>query len=194
MQVVIVPSPAQPGTSPDWLFWLSSKEIPQSWLQQAQEHGTNIWLQHASDPVKTTAHLASAGGEIRIHQLATATPVSSAAATAWHTSAGEPLLTRQPMGNGSVYYFRSGFRPAWSQLGQSAQLPELLLPLLLPQEAAFAYDARALDEEQLKPAIQPVRVRDVQQAQSYNLMPWVVLLAFFLFLAERFLTSKRATI
>jgi hypothetical protein len=194
MQVETIPSSAQPGTSPDWLFWLSSKEIPASWLQQAQEQGTHVWLQPVSEPVATTAYLASAGGEIRIHQLTAATKVSGPATTAWHTSAGEPLLTRRPMGNGSVYYFRSGFSPDWSQLGQNAQLPELFLPLLLPQEAASAYDARALDEEQLKPAIQPVRVQDMQQEQPYNLMPWVVLLAFFLFLAERFITSKRATV
>ncbi|MHC2992955.1 hypothetical protein OB13_15715 [Pontibacter sp. HJ8] len=194
MQVDAIPSAAQPGTPPDWLFWLSSKEIRPFWLQQAQEQGTNVWLQPASEPLETTAYLASAGGEIRIHQLAAATPVNTTATTAWYTSAGEPLLTRQLIGSGSVYYFRSGFSPAWSQLGQSAQLPELLLPLLLPQEAASVYDARTLDEEQLKPAIQPVRVRDLQQEQLYKLMPWVVLLAFFLFLAERFITSKRATV
>jgi hypothetical protein len=111
----------------------------------------------------------------------------------WQTTAGEALLTVQPLGIGRVYHFRSGFGPAWSQLGQSAQLPELLMPLLLPQRPASHYDARALDESQLKPSVYPVRAQDRAERQHYSLIPWLVLLAFLLFVAERLITSKRKT-
>ncbi|WP_299990130.1 BatA domain-containing protein [uncultured Pontibacter sp.] len=184
----------QPDTSANWLFWLSNEEVPASWLEQVQQNGANLWVQSAADPETTTAHLASPGIEkIRIHQLAT--DITQAESNpVWQITNGENLLTVQPLGIGKVYHFRSGFGPAWSQLGQSAQLPELLLPLLLTNPSYNRYDARALDESQLKPAmVQSVSKPDKQERQQYSLLPWLVLLAFVLFLAERVITSKRKT-
>jgi hypothetical protein len=193
-------------TSAAWLFWLSSEEVPSSWLEQVQDRGTKLWVQPASEPTATAAHIASSGTEkIRIHQLSermansnrlpkTESIFLGEATPIWQTTAGEPLLSVQQLGLGKVYHFRSGFGPAWSQLGQSTQLPELLLPLLLPQAVASHYDARALEEAQLKPAVvQPISKRDKQERQQYSLMPWLVLLAFLLFLAERLITTKRKT-
>ncbi|GGG11316.1 BatA domain-containing protein [Pontibacter amylolyticus] len=193
---------AKPDTSATWLFWLSSDEVPANWLNQAQEKGSRLWVQPTSEPEPITAQLASSGIEkIRIHQLA-ATGIANSkagitpgeASTVWQTTAGEPLLFVQQLGLGKVYHFRSGFGPAWSQLGQSAQLPELLLPLLLPQQAASNYDARALDETQLKSTVvQPLNKEDKSEKEQYSLIPWLVLLAFLLFVAERLITSKRRT-
>lgn len=195
----IAPS-ARPDTSATWLFWLSSENVPGSWLEQVQENGARLWVQPASEPTTTAAQLAASGIEkIRIHQLS-ATANSNAgiklseASTTWQTTAGEPLLVVQPLGLGKIYHFRSGFGPAWSQLGRSAQLPELLLPLLLPRQSSDQYDARALDETQLIPAVvQPISKQDKLEKQQYSLMPWLVLLAFLLFVAERLITSKRKT-
>ncbi|MBD1397322.1 BatA domain-containing protein [Pontibacter sp. JH31] len=182
-------------TSAAWLFWLSSEEVPSTWLEQVQEKGAKLWVQSASEPTATTAQLASAGIEkISIHQLATTGIAPNNAYPIWQITTGEPLLSEQRLGLGKVYHFRSGFGPAWSQLGQSTQLPELLLPLILPEQAASHYDARALDETQLKPAmVQPISKQDKQERQQYSLIPWLVLLAFLLFLAERIITSKRKT-
>ena len=192
IKVQVIPATSPPDTPADWLFWLSSEEIPQTWLQQVGKQGTNLWVQPATEPAKTIAHLTTVAGPIKLHQLMAA-PSSDNHTAVWTSSDGETVLTKQPAGQGHVYYFRSGFTPVWSQLGQSAQLPELLLPLLLPQQAAFVYDARALDEEQLKLATQPITAHTVQEKQQYNLVPWVVLLAFILFLAERSIINKRAT-
>lgn len=185
---------AQPDTSANWLFWLSSDGVPADWLEQVQKNGASLWVQPASEPKATAGHLASAGIEkVGIRQLATTDTDQGEASRVWQTTTGEALLTVEPLGMGKVYQFRSGFGPAWSQLGQSAQLPELLLPLFLPQPAASRFDARALDETQLQPTIQPVSKQDKQERQQYSLMPWLVLLAFLLFLAERLITSKRKT-
>ncbi|MDO6390851.1 BatA domain-containing protein [Pontibacter sp. BT731] len=198
----IITTTTQPDTAATWLFWLNGGEVPGSWLGQVQEKGTKLWVQSASEPVPITAQLAASGIErIRIHQLA-ATGIANSkaginpgeASTVWLTTAGEPLLVVQPLGLGKIYQFRSGFNPVWSQLGQSAQLPELLLSLLLPQQAASNYDARALDETQLKSTVvQPLSKKDKSEKQQYSLIPWLVFLAFLLFLADRLITSKRKT-
>ncbi len=182
-----------PDTSINWVLWLSSEKLQEVWLEQAQEKGLDIWLQSATEPKTTTAHFTSVGGEIRINQL-TADTLAGNYTSLWQTSTGESLLSVQPTGKGNIYHFRSRFSPSWSQLGQSAQLPELLLPLLLPQPASSDYDVRAIPEEQLKPAIQPIQAKAKQAAQSYNLMPWLVLAAFILFLAERLITGKRTKV
>jgi hypothetical protein len=202
-----IPKNAPADTSATWLFWLSGDEVPNSWLKQVQDKGARLWAQPASEPTATAAHLASAGIEkISIHQLSgdlahgnrILKPVgiaSSEAIPMWQTTAGEPLLFTQPVGLGRVYHFRSGLGPSWSRLGQSAQLPELLLPLLLSQQTTSQYDARALDEAQLKPAATlSVSKQGKQDKQQYSLMPWLVLLAFLLFLAERLIPIKRKTV
>ncbi|MFD2246851.1 BatA domain-containing protein [Pontibacter ruber] len=183
---------ASPDTAAAWLFWLSSEELPQTWKQQVQQQGTRVWLQKAEKPATTTAHFASAGGNIKLRQLSKII-ASDRYTSLWLTSSGEPLLTKQPLGKGAIYHFRSGFSPRWSQLGQSAQLPELLLPLLLPQAAASVYDVRALDEEQLKPTVKTLQESIKQESQQSHLIPWLVLAAFILFLAERLIATKRAT-
>lgn len=198
----VISTTTQPDPSTSWLFWLSGQNVPGSWIEQVQKNGTSLWVQSASEPEPITAQLAASGIEkIKIQQL-TATDIANSNAgiklsdvsTVWQTTAGEPLLFMQPLGLGKVYHFRSGFGPAWSQLGQSAQLPELLLPLLLPEQSTDQYDARALDETQLKSTVvQPVGKKDKSEKQQYSLMPWLVLLAFLLFVAERLITSKRKT-
>src|SRR5690606_30472948 len=116
---------AQPYTSANWLFWLSSGEVPEDWLEQVQEKGSKLWVQPASEPEPITAQLAASGIEkIRIKQLSAGIADSktginlSDASIVWQTSVGEPLLSMQPLGLGKVYHFRSGSGPAWSQLGQ----------------------------------------------------------------------------
>ena len=195
IETSIIATNTIPDTSATWLFWLSSDEPPANWLEQVQQNGAKLWLQSPADPKGTTAHLASAGAEkIRIQQLAATNTVSKEANTVWQTTTGDPLLFVQQLGLGKVYHFRSGFSPAWSELGQSAQLPELLLPLLLPLQTAFKYDARALDETQLKTTeVLPVSRLDKPEKQQYSLIPWLVSLAFLLFVAERLITSKRKT-
>lgn len=192
LETRVIPADAAPDSSANWLFWLASEEVPTSWLEQIQEQGTNLWVQPAAEPEASTAYLTNHGEKIRLLQLAPSNAIQTATAV-WHTSAGEPLLMVRLTGKGLVYTFRSGFSPAWSQLGQSAQLPELLLPLLLPGKVSSIYDARALEEAQLKPGIQAAKTKETLEEQQIQLLPWLVLAAFLLFLAERLITQKRAT-
>jgi hypothetical protein len=77
----------------------------------------------------------------------------------------------------------------------SAQLPELLLSLLLPAQNVTGYDLRALDEQQLLPSgriyISPTNSPEFQQE---SLISWLVLVAFVLFLIERILANRRSKV
>jgi hypothetical protein len=45
----------------------------------------------------------------------------------------------------------------------------------------------------LKPSLYPISEQAGPERQQYSLIPWLVLLAFLLFVAERLITSKRKT-
>ena len=185
---------AAQDTAADWVFWLRSDAVPPQLQQQVAQQGLQLWVQPATEPTATQAHLpATAGENVAVHQLHKATG-SQAQHPIWTTDTGEELLTVQPKGKGHIYYFRSAFQPAWSDLGQSPQLPELLLPLLFPRQRATTYDVRALDERQLKPAPQAVSpTAPVAEAGYMPLLPWFVLAAFILFLVERTIAGRRGT-
>lgn len=179
-------------TAADWVFWLRNDEVPPQLQQQVAQQGLRLWLQPAATPTAIKTHMAANGEQVAVHQLIKGTRADTQQAI-WTTSGGEALLTVEALGKGSIYSFRSGFGPDWSDLGQSTQLPELLLPLVLPQQQAGRYDVRALDEQQLKPAFKPVAAAPVApEARHLYMLPWLVLAAFVLFLIERFIAAKRA--
>ena len=185
---------AAPDTAADWIFWLRPEAVPPPLLSRVKERGLQLWVQSGATPTPVKASFASARTAVTVHQLSVG-PLSANNTAAWGTTTGEPLLTVQPIGRGNIYLFRSGFSPAWSALGQSAQLPELLLPLLLPQPEASRYDMRALDEQQLKPAISNVAsLATLPQAQPQNLLRWLVLAAALLFLIERIIAGRRSKV
>ncbi|GAB3541503.1 hypothetical protein GCM10027443_40880 [Pontibacter brevis] len=181
-------------TTADWVFWLQGGQVPAQLQQQVAEQGLKLWMQSPAEPRTIKASLTTNGEEVAVNQVSE-TAAEDAQQTIWATHSGEALLTVQQSGKGLIYHFRSGFSPAWSGLGQSAQLPELLLPLLFPTQEAGKYDVRALDEQQLKP-VRELAVTTVAEpeAQRVSLLPWVVLAAFVLFLIERFIAGRRATV
>lgn len=181
-------------TTADWVFWLQDEEVPTQLQQQVTEQGLKLWVQSAAEPRTIRASLTTTGEVVAVHQLSSTT-ANNTQQTIWTTNNGEALLTVQQSGRGYIYHFRTGFSPDWSGLGQSTQLPELLLPLLFPQQEAGRYDVRALDEQQLKPAQKlAVFAPEAPEAQRVSLLPWFVLAAFVLFLIERFIAGRRATI
>ncbi|MCC9167348.1 BatA domain-containing protein [Pontibacter harenae] len=184
----------QPDTAVQWVFWLRNEAVPTQLLQQVAQQGLQLWVQSANRPsaIKTSL-TTTADTPVPIHQLSATTARQSN--MLWATTNGEELLSVQPIGRGNVYRFRSGFSPAWSGLGQSAQLPELLFPLLFPQPNKTAYDMRALDERQLKPATHAVATTvSTPDAAKQHLLPWYVLAAFVLFLMERIIASRRVKV
>ncbi|MEJ8804414.1 BatA domain-containing protein [Pontibacter sp. H249] len=179
-------------TNADWVFWLRSKELLES-INQQVKHGLQVWIQQGQKSQSVKTSLTGAGATaIKVHQLNQQKPPPQN--QLWTTANGEELLYFQNIGRGKVYTFRSGFSPAWSEMGQSAQLPELLLPLLLPQPQA-TYDYRAIDEQQLLPVNQvkakPVRTDKTAQTP---LLRWFVLAACVLFLIERIIANRRSKV
>ncbi|MCX2740690.1 BatA domain-containing protein [Pontibacter anaerobius] len=179
-------------TSANWVFWLRNEEVPQRINQQVKQ-GLQVWVQQGQEPQKTITTLAGTGGtSIKVHQVNQLEPAQQR--QLWTTANGQPLLLVKTMGRGKIYTFRSGFGPAWSELGQSAQLPELLLPLLLPEPDA-TYDYRAIDERQLLPAnrVQATAETTTESTQTH-LLKWFVLAAFVLFLIERLIANRRSKV
>lgn len=176
----------------DWVFWLRNEPLPQSIHQQVRQ-GLQVWVQQGQKPESIKTSFTGAGGaSIKMHQLNQQPPQQQN--QAWTASNGEPILYAEAIGLGKVYTFRSGFSPAWSELGQSAQLPELLLPLLLPQPQA-TYDYRALDEQQLLPqAYMKAAPASTAKTAQTPLLKWFVLAAFALFLIERIIASRRSNL
>lgn len=185
---------ARPDSSADWIFWLRPEAVPPQIMAQVKARGLQLWVQPGAKPATVKATFASSQTPVAVHRLS-AGALSANNVTVWETTTGEPLLSVQPMGRGNIYRFRSGFSPAWSELGQSAQLPELLLPLLLPQPEASKYDVRALDEQQLKPTVShTASIAGVLQARRQHLLPWLVTVAALLFLFERTIAGRRSKV
>ncbi|TPE45444.1 BatA domain-containing protein [Pontibacter mangrovi] len=105
-----------------------------------------------------------------------------------------PEVQAQQVGKGNIYTLRDSVSLAWMK--ERGRLPELLLPLLLPQpKVAAAYDVRALDEQQLMPEKQSAVVAAaVPQARQEPLLRWLVLAAAILFLIERFIAGRRSNV
>ncbi|NDK54974.1 BatA domain-containing protein [Pontibacter fetidus] len=179
-------------TQADWVFWLRKDELPESIAQQVN-NGLNIWVQPGQKPQPVTTHITGIGSTtIKVHQLSQLQPQQQN--QLWATANGEPVLYSDNYGKGKIYTFRSGFAPAWSELGQSAQLPEMLLPLLLPQPQP-TYNYSAVDDQQLLPAktIKAATIPKLNTAQI-PLLKWFVLAAFILFLIERIIANRRSNL
>ncbi|WP_025608528.1 BatA domain-containing protein [Pontibacter actiniarum] len=181
-------------TNADWLFWLQEEELPTS-IKQAVSRGQNVWVQQRAKSSGLKASMATAAGnEVLVRQVSTGSSAADATAI-WTTQAIDALLSAQQIGSGRLYTFRSGFGPAWSELGESGQLPGLLLPLLFPQAEAARYDMRALDEQQLMPTATATLMKAATpEAEHAPLLKWVVLAAFMLFLIERFIAGRRSKV
>ncbi|WP_266203488.1 BatA domain-containing protein [Pontibacter kalidii] len=177
----------------DWIFWLRNEPLPQSINQQAKQ-GLQVWVQQGQEPQPVKTSFTGAGGTtISVHRVAKH-ELQQQIGELWTAASGEPLLYTKNIGQGRIYTFQSGFAPAWSELGQSAQLPELLLPLLLPQPQA-TYDYRALDEQQLLPAARvQAATASADKTTRVPLLRWFVLAAFVLFLIERTIASRRSSL
>jgi hypothetical protein len=180
-------------TNGNWLFWLHNEEVPKSVTQKVKK-GLNVWVQQSQKPKAVKAHLTSSGNTtFKIHNIS-ALEQPKASYPLLTTVNGEDVLTYKPIGKGNIYTFRSGFGPTWSDLGQSAQLPELLLPLLLKQQVP-QFDFRAIDESILKTTSQPkLEANDKPKSSANHISKWFVLAAFALFLLERTLANKRSNL
>ncbi|OUJ73367.1 hypothetical protein BXP70_13200 [Hymenobacter crusticola] len=181
----------------DWLFWLSDTPVPAAW-QQRTTRGLRLWQEAATAGVPTNATLAQPSTQpIRLLRRDTLAS-SPAGLELWLDGQGQPVLTRTSQGRGATYHLHTRLHPSWSELGSSAELPTLLLPLLqpdLPTSAAQPYDRRSLAVSQILSLKQATaaspRAHLVTPPTYADVRPWVVMLAALLFGLERWLARRR---
>ncbi|MFD2514112.1 BatA domain-containing protein [Pontibacter locisalis] len=180
-------------TTADWFFWLRAEEVPEQVMQQVQQ-GSKLWVQQQRSPRTYQTNIAATGETgVKVRQISAVNSLNDKTTDLWIAANSQPVLSVQPIGAGKVYTFRSGFTSTWSELGRSAQLPELLLPLLLPAPEAILFDLRALDEQQLIPTERTSLVaKNTTNPHREPLLPWIILAAFVLFLIERVISNRRS--
>jgi hypothetical protein len=160
--------------------------------------GLNIW-QVASGPGKLAAtHFAPfpEGPVVRVQRRG-GSVASNRALTLWADATGQPLLTYTPVQKGGQYQLHTRFQAGWSELGETAELPALLLPLLYPKPALHpAHDFRTLPPsllqrfEDISPATQPVAKSPV----ALDLRVWWIMAAGILWAIERLVASRQARV
>jgi len=189
---------AQPpaGPLPDAIIWLRDAPIPTAWAQELTP-GRQVWqVGHGTGrTVNSTFGAGNAQPTVAIRRLdsLSATPAEAV----WQTATGQPLLTRQALGSGTLYQLHTRLHPTWSGLGESPALPSLLLPLLQPELAPgrlASHDQRALDPGQLPLSAAPTAAAAPAATDPLltDLRPWVVLAALLLFGLERALALRTA--
>ncbi|MCR5887910.1 BatA domain-containing protein [Hymenobacter sp. J193] len=179
------------------LFWLSAAPLPASTSQQLSS-GMQVWLfpANAGRIVDSRFTLGAEVPMISLSRLSTAKPAARPQVL-WADAFGRPLLTTQPQGQGKQYQFYTRLHPAWSALGSTPELPELLLPLLQPaSEVPARYDRRVLPPSQISRTDSGAAAPGFRPANLHfrDLRPWLVALAGLLFGLERLLARRPTTV
>ncbi len=176
----------------DWLFWLSAEDLPST-------NHKNIFVYASGRPEAGYAKIivpSNRGESDKLYRRVEAPDsLPENAVTLWKDGYGKALLTRE-QGQPPIYRFYSHFDPAWNDLPWSSQFPEQLYRLLLGsrETSAPGSDLRTIDPQQVLPTINPGKrtTPKAELAERADLSNWFWLLAFVLFLVERWL-SFRAT-
>ncbi len=183
MQVTMVSQQAALPAETDWLYWLSTRPLPE------QTNARFIWQYQSGKVVTAPSHIiAGAFSPLPLYKrvlpqdTATVTPL-------WRDGWGQPLLSRQQQGSTTIYNFAGRLDPAWNELPWSADFPARLLQLIFPARDTFVKDKRIIAAAQLQPDLHPQRSMAPITATAINrdltLICWLGLMA--LFLAERIL-------
>ncbi len=195
---LVVSADAPPAAQPlDWVFWLTDAPLPTE-LKASMATGLNVW-QVAAGPGKAVAtHFAPfpEGPVVPVQRRDKAVPMSRALAL-WADATGQPLLTYTPAQKGGHYQLHTRFQAGWSELGETAELPALLLPLLHPKPALNpAHDFRTLPPSVLQrfDDTQPVLQSVVKSPVAVDLRVWWILAAGILWAFERLVASRQARV
>lgn len=192
---LVVSADAPPAAQPlDWVFWLTDAPLPAQ-LKTRMTTGLHIWQVAAGPGRPTITHFAPfpEGPVVRMQRRGGA--AANRALTLWADAAGLPLLTYTPAQKGGHYQLRTRLQAGWSELGETAELPVLLLPLLQPKpELHPAHDYRTLPSsllqrfEDTRPAAQP----PIKGTVTLDLRVWWILAAGILWAIERLVASRQA--
>lgn len=169
------------GEPVDWLFWLSSKPLP----EQIKASHVLFYEQGREVPVDTWIK----GSDISVEK---ATEQSRRLLPVWTDGFGRPLLALEETKSCQYYHFFSHFDPAWNGLVWSADFPVRMKALLLDQGTNVkVYDRRFIDPAQVTPS-RGVAGHMPATTTSIDLSPLGWMLIFLTLAAERILSFKRA--
>ncbi|RZK62982.1 MAG: hypothetical protein EOO59_01050 [Hymenobacter sp.] len=187
------------AAAPDWLFWLSAAPVPAAWRGRVRR-GLHLWQAPAGPGTADTTLLAA----LELPAAAPATlwrrarlPAAAGAAALWTDAQGRAVLTRQALGQGSIYQAAIRLTTTWSTLPDNPGLPALLLGVLRPALAGAelarwqAYDQRRLDPAQLPLPRRPAAgARPPVAFRLLDLRPWLVLAVVLGLALERWLARR----
>ncbi|KAA2244900.1 hypothetical protein F0L74_02750 [Chitinophaga agrisoli] len=184
MQVRAINQQSSLPPETDWLYWLSTRLLPD------HINARFIWQYENGKLTTAPSHIITGAftplalykrPQLQIADTAAITPL-------WRDGWGQPLLYRQQQGSATVYHFAGRLDPAWNGLPWSASFPGLLLQLLYPTRDTFVQDKRIIAAAQLQPDGHMERTVQKSAAavnRDLTIFCWLGLMA--LFLAERIL-------
>lgn len=142
-----------------------------------------IWLSGGSLPPRVSAYV-QGGGTALVAADALVPDAGNAIVTLWRDQSSAPLVTEQAFGKGRLLRFTKALRPAAMPTLLEADFPDRLKSLLDP---AAVLPARATARAY---APLPGGSR-MHVARHLDLQPWLVVAIALLFLAERWLATRR---
>ncbi|QIX61710.1 hypothetical protein HER32_11185 [Hymenobacter sp. BT18] len=173
----------------DWLFWLSTAPLPRAQAVQTWQFPTD-----AGRAVTGRFQPFPDAPEISFTRVSRVSAASTQQVL-WADGAARPLLTVEQQGHQQHYRCYTRLHASWSTLGNTPELPELLLPLLQqPSSVPLRYDRRLLPSSQISVVDStPTTVRELPASAHYlDLRPWLAVAAAFLLGLERWLSSRQA--
>ncbi len=171
----------------DWLFWLSSKELPKSIDAKNifayagdKDENTNSWINTLTSNIDNN--------NIKLLKRTVPAKVSASSDIIWQDGFGNAVLSKEINQQSNIYSFYNRFDPAWSNLVWDNSFPTLLAAVLFNEDAiAKIDDKRIIDEQQLQPDFKtttnnPTTQIEANASEISNIF-WMSLL--IIFLAER---------
>ncbi|MGI4833085.1 MAG: BatA domain-containing protein [Janthinobacterium lividum] len=198
LTLTVAATPPATAQVPDWLFWLADAPAPTQW-RGAVRRGLRLWQFPVGAGRPDTTHLTRPELTAPVAVWRRAAGPAPTGQPQWRDGLGQPVLTAEPLGQGTYYRFATRLLPSWSELAASPDLPALLLDVLRPayspaeQQRQAAHDPRRLDPGQVQP---PAGAGARRPAPAFgpplDLRPWLVLAGLLLFGLERGLAARAA--
>lgn len=176
----------------DWLFWLSTKPPATDaknvvTYSDGKQKSIESWLM--------TDNAAILSEPVILNRYIEA-PAANDELVIWKDGFGHPILTRKA-GVSNYYRLHTKLDPAWTGLVWNDRFPLVLMNLLMEpkQELTNAKDLRSVDESLISPAVVNNTTKLVSDgaSESIPLARYFWILAFILFAAERFISSRKKT-
>jgi len=181
--------------NPDWLFWLSDKELI------ASSHARNI-LSYQKGNAETKSSTINMPEtylpSIRLYKSVAADSVTHSLENKWIDGFGNSILTKEKKDSANFYRLYTHFDPGWNELVWSDNFPAIMYNLISDDSIttinANARDNRIIDQQQLLPSSvsNPVKKQNASTFTEINLSGLSWLLVLLLFFTERFASFRNS--